>query len=95
MPWAGPPAHAALLRPWDPHAIRADRAEHAGDDLRRRLHAAERPVRRLLLLDPDPDVAAEIRIALPFDLDQEIGDALEQGFFCPASRMPRTVEMVT
>ncbi len=35
-------------------------------------------MRRLLLLDPDPDVAAEIGIALPFDLDQQVGDALEQ-----------------
>ncbi|WP_245266608.1 helix-turn-helix domain-containing protein [Bradyrhizobium sp. WSM1743] len=32
-------------------------------------------MRRLLLLDPDPDVAAEIRVALPLDLDQDIGDA--------------------
>ena len=65
----------------DPHPIRPDRAERAGYDLRRRLHAAERPMRGLLLLDPDPDVAAEFRVALPFDLDQEVGDALEQCFF--------------
>ena len=72
------PPRQLRLRPRKPKSVRADRTERAGNDLGGRLHAAERPVRGLLLLDPDPDVAAEVRTALPLDLDQEVGDAFEQ-----------------